>query len=103
MKNICELEDIPIIDVQAYFDKTPGKYEEECRKVAQSFHQFGIILFKDPRVEPEHNEEYLNMIEKYFEQTGKKYYAGEPLKDMRPELNYQTGVTPESTEKAKNH
>lgn len=43
------------------------------------------------------------MIERYFEQTGKKYYAGEPLKDMRPELNYQTGVTPESTEKAKNH
>ena len=34
MKNICELEDIPVIDVEAYFNKTPGKYEEECRKVA---------------------------------------------------------------------
>lgn len=30
-------------------------------------------------------------------------YAGEELEDAHPELSYQTGVTPESVEKARNH
>jgi len=28
------------------------------------------------------------MVEKYFENISKKYYAGEQLKDIRPELCY---------------
>ena len=43
------------------------------------------------------------MIEQYFEQVSEKYYRGEELEDARPELSYQTGVTPESIEKARNH
>ena len=42
-------------------------------------------------------------MEKYFEATSKKYYAGEALEDCKPELNYQTGVTTEKQEKARNH
>ena len=43
------------------------------------------------------------MIESYFEEVSEKYYRGEELADARPELSYQTGVTPESKEKARNH
>jgi len=34
------------------------------------------------------NEEYISMMERYFEQAGRKYYAGEELEDMHPELSY---------------
>jgi hypothetical protein len=43
------------------------------------------------------------MVEEYFEDVGKRFYAGEELKDCFPELSYQTGVTPESIEKARDH
>ena len=43
------------------------------------------------------------MVEKYFDQESKKYYAGEKLDDVRPELCYQTGATPEGVEKARDH
>lgn len=51
----------------------------------------------------EHNEEYVDMIERYFECESEKFYRGEPLLDCRPELSYQTGVTPEHIEMARNH
>jgi len=43
------------------------------------------------------------MIENYFETISEGYYKGEPLEDSRPELSYQTGVTPEHIEMARNH
>lgn len=43
------------------------------------------------------------MVEKYFHQVSKKFYAGEALEDSRPDLCYQTGVTPEGIEKARDH
>ena len=43
------------------------------------------------------------MVERYFESIADDYYAGGELVDMRPELSYQTGVTPESIEKARDH
>ncbi len=43
------------------------------------------------------------MVENYFEEVGEKFYKGEVLKDCHPELSYQTGVTPESIEKARDH
>ena len=51
----------------------------------------------------EKNEDYLDMVESYFEQVSEKFYRGEGLEDMRQELSYQTGVTPESIERARNH
>lgn len=34
------------------------------------------------------NEDYIDMVEKYFDSVSKKYYAGESLKDCRPDLCY---------------
>ena len=99
-----KLTEVPIIDFQVFFDKSDKEaWERECKKVAESFHQFGICIVKDPRVNHEQNDKYIDMIETYFEEVSEKYYRGEELEDCRPELSYQTGVTPESVEKARNH
>ena len=86
--------DIPIIDVDKYLNKAPG-WEEECKNVAESFHKYGILRFRDPRVNMSANDNYIDLVERYFDHVSKKYYAGEELKDCRPDLFYQTGVTPE--------
>ena len=70
-----------------YLNKQEG-WEEECKKVAYSFHKFGILIFKDPRVNEQDNDNYIDLVEKYFDQVSKKFYAGETLKDCRPELCY---------------
>ena len=66
-------------------------------------HKFGILLVKDPRVDDQQNDTYLDMVENYFEMQGERFYAGKELVDCHPELSYQTGVTPESIEKARDH
>jgi len=43
------------------------------------------------------------MVEQYFEEVGDNYYTGKELRDCRPELSYQVGVTPEAVEKARDH
>ena len=95
-------EEIPVIDAQLYLEKNEG-WEQECQKVAHSFHKFGIVKFKDPRVNDKDNSDYIDMVEEYFDQISKKYYAGEKLEDVKEELCYQTGATPEGIERARDH
>ena len=95
-------DEIPVIEAAKYLNKEEG-WQEECNKVAYSFHKFGIVKLRDPRVNEKDNNDYIDMVERYFDNVSKKYYSGEPLKDARPDLCYQTGVTPEGIEKARNH
>ena len=100
------MEDPSIIDMSLFLDRRSDANAdiiEECRKVALSFHKFGICIVKDPRVNHEENEAYLDMMETYFERVGQDFYAGRELTDSRPELSFQTGVTPEAVEMARNH
>ena len=97
-----EAVDAPVIDVAAFINGTEAK-DEECKKVVESLHKYGILIMKDPRINEEDNEEYLTLLEKYFETRGSQFYAGEELKEARPEIHYQVGVTPEKIEKARNH
>lgn len=97
-------EEPPIIEMEAFFNRDSNpEWENECKKVAYSFHKFGICIVRDPRVNHEENDQYIDMLEKYFEHVGEQYYAGNELVDSRPELSFQTGVTPESVEKARDH
>ena len=99
-----EIVEPPIIDMQAFFDKEGNpNWEKECQKVAYSFHKFGICIVRDPRVNHQDNDSYIDMVERYFESVSAEYYAGGDLADVRPELSYQTGITPESMEKARDH
>jgi hypothetical protein len=56
------LEEPPVIDLQKFFEKSEG-WQKECDKVAASLHKFGILIVRDPRVNQQMNEDYIDMVE----------------------------------------
>lgn len=96
------MDEIPVIEVQTYLEKLPG-WELECEKVAHCLHNYGILIFRDPRAKEQENEDYIDLMERYFKGASDKYYHGEKLSDIKPEFFYQTGATPEKIERARNH
>ncbi len=91
-----EFQDIPIINMELYLKATTcqdlSKLSDdvriECQKVAECFHKFGIIFIRDPRVDFEENENYIDLMEDYFEQTGDMFYKGMKVPDIIPECHY---------------
>lgn len=81
------LDEVPVIDVSKFL-KRDENYEQECKKVADSLHQYGILIWRDPRVNEQDNEDYLDLMENYFSTTSKKYYEGKNLEDCKPEFNF---------------
>ena len=72
-----QFEEVPIIDVALYLNKENAEaYHNECRKVAESLHRYGILIWKDPRVNHQDNEEYIDLMEQYFKVTSEKFYKG---------------------------
>lgn len=49
------------------------------------------------------NDKYIDLMEDYFERTGELFYAGEKVDDIKPEVMYQVGATPENIEMARDH
>jgi hypothetical protein len=96
------MEEIPVIDVKVFLERLPG-WELECEKVAFCLHNYGILVFRDPRAKEHENEDYIDLMERYFKQASDKYYKGDNLADAKPEFHYQTGVTPEKIERARDH
>jgi isopenicillin N synthase-like dioxygenase len=90
--------DIPVIDFDIFFnkDKDPVRYAEECDKVAEAFHTYGIVIVRDPRVSEADNDRFLSQMERYFEQS-------DGVRDARPQYHYQVGVTGELIEKPRDH
>ncbi len=90
--------DLPVIDFKAYENrhKDPEGYKIECQKVAHALHNYGVCIVKDSRVDEKDNTTFLNMMEKYFENSDGK-------RDARPEHSYQVGVTPAFVERPRNH
>lgn len=62
-------------------------------KVAEAFKATGVLIVRDPRVNEDDNNSFLDLMEEYFSQD---YEAKVP--DMRPDIFYQVGVTPDHTE-----
>jgi len=58
---------------------------------------------RDPRVNSKDNEDYIDMMEDYFQRTGELFYSGEKCEDFKPEYHYLVGATPEFVEKARDH
>lgn len=107
-----EFAEMPIIDFNAFLawqatGSANPEAEElariECQKVAECFHKFGILVIRDPRVDMQDNEEYIDLMENYFERTGELFYTGEKVPDIKPECHYQVGATPEFIEMARDH
>lgn len=80
---------LPIIDFN-------DRSVEQCVKAQEALHKYGALLIRDPRVTEEHNEKFLSMMERYFDQSTEL-----KMKDVRPEFSYQVGATPELTETPK--
>jgi isopenicillin N synthase-like dioxygenase len=93
---------MPIVEVKTFLERLPG-WELECEKVAFCLHNYGILIFRDPRANEQENEDYVDLMEKYFKNASDKYYAGEQLPEAKPEYHFQVGVTPEKIERARNH
>jgi isopenicillin N synthase-like dioxygenase len=70
--------------------------KENGKKVVESLHNTGCLIVRDPIVTEEDNNRFLDLMESYFEQE-----SDIKLRDARPELGYQVGVTPEGKEVAK--
>mmetsp|Transcript_31041 Transcript_31041/g.23082 ORF Transcript_31041/g.23082 Transcript_31041/m.23082 type:complete len:398 (+) Transcript_31041:40-1233(+) len=89
---------LPVIDFNVYKNskENPEAYREECAKVAEAFHRYGVVIVRDPRVSESDNDRFLNMMEKYFE-------TSDGIRDARPDSGYQIGVTGEGIERARNH
>jgi hypothetical protein len=81
---------LPVIDFDLFNGRSgsPQAYRNECLKAAEAFHKYGCCIVRDPRVNEAHNERFLDMLEQYFEMS-------DGVRDARPEVAYQVGVTPE--------
>ncbi|XP_044512101.1 uncharacterized protein LOC123230066 isoform X2 [Mangifera indica] len=97
--------DIPVIDLSPYLSVAveangdgdvatmSTELVELCREVSRLLRETGALLVKDPRCTVEDNDQFLDMMEKYFERP-KEF----KLLQERPNLHYQVGVTPEGVE-----
>lgn len=65
-----------------------------CQRMAETLRDTSTLVIRDPRVCSGKNERFLSLMEAYFERP-----LEEKLKDARPELAYQVGITPEGVER----
>lgn len=75
--------EIKVVDLTE-FVRTGECPPSVCEDVLQSFSDTCCVLVKDPRVEASQNDEFLDMMERYFEQSYEQ-----KMKDSRPEMKYQ--------------
>jgi len=86
----------PIIDLSFYLNDQKNA-SEDCKTVADLLHKFGFLCVKDPRVNHVLNDRFIDMLEKYYEQSD-----AIKAKDIRKEVFYQVGLTPTRIERARN-
>jgi len=94
---VNEIESYPTVDLTAFL-KDPASCPDDIALIGRLLHEYGFLIVKDPRVPFEANEEFLDQLEKYYDQPEELRVA-----DVRKELHYQVGVTPENIEHARNH
>jgi isopenicillin N synthase-like dioxygenase len=95
--------DYPVIDLSHYLEKDhkgakKDVWMEDCSKIAELLRQYGFLIVRDPRVSHTHNDTFIDQMEQYYgqEDEAKK-------NDIRKDVFYQVGMTPERTEKARDH
>lgn len=85
---------VPIVDVKSFLTES-GNYTQDCKAVAQALHTYGCLVIKDPRVNAQQNDHFIDMMEEFFHKRSKDFYAGRPVADVFPEYDFQVGATPE--------
>lgn len=96
---------VPQIDISNFLNTKNEKVfdRKACNDIIEAFHVYGCVAIKDPRVGFPQSEHYLDMMEEYFAKRGNHFYKTGQLIDCYPETGYETGITPEKTEKARKH
>jgi len=61
------------------------------------------VCVKNPNIDPSKNVLFQDLMEHYFMDRGDKFYKGLTIPEIRPDLSYQVGATPEKTEHAREH
>lgn len=95
------LNKVPVFDISQYLRTSSDP--QTCFQMAEAFHLFGCIALIDPRVDFSKNEKYLDLMEEYFIKRAKLYYQTGELRDNYPETGYESGITQEKQETAREH
>lgn len=118
LKRHFSLSTVPLTNISAFLNEKsslPSSFliselsestQKECKEVAEALHKYGSLAIKDPRSNPSDNHKFLDLMETYFQTRSKEFYEHrslEQLTDCFPELGFETGVTPEYVEKARDH
>ena len=85
------------------YSSVPESILNECGRVSDSFHSTGVVIIRDPRVNENDNWKFIDMLEQYYLRASSQFYSGVIVPEVKPELHYQVGATPEKVEKARNH
>ncbi|PRP75453.1 hypothetical protein PROFUN_15738 [Planoprotostelium fungivorum] len=87
------------VDLSSFLnDKESQQSKDDCRRIAQTLRDTSCLVIRDPRVSEIENSNFIDMMEKYYEQP-----LEEKMKDVHPELHYQLGATPEFVEVPRDH
>jgi isopenicillin N synthase-like dioxygenase len=86
---------VPVIDISAWVlgERDSAAVKAACLSVAESLRETGALVVRDPRVSEADNAAFLDMVERYFAQPREA-----KMKDVRAELSYQVGATPDLVE-----
>ena len=88
---------IPIVDTTRFLSNNSDALSD-CKKVAAALEETSCLLVKDPRIDQSNINEFIDLMEAFFESRGRRYYNGEKeLEDFYPQYSYQTGATPDQT------
>ena len=112
MSTVPCIDLLPYLSEKASNTKTlkmsdlPLDIQQNCKDVALAFHEYGSLAIKDPRANQDDNQRFLDLMETYFQTRSQEFYEHmslEKLTDCFPEHGFETGVTPEFIEKARDH
>jgi isopenicillin N synthase-like dioxygenase len=103
MSTAVEVADLPVISIDAFLkrdesEEAAAASAEQCALAAKAFREYGCLVVKDSRVKEEQNQNFLDMLEDYFDRPNDT-----KMTEVRPDVSYQVGATPSFTELPRNH
>ena len=93
---------VPHVDI-ASFVETNTICNETASELVNALRDYGCVAIKDPRVNLNSNTRFVEMMSAYFNSRSQMLDNGQEIEEMYPEFGYETGITPEFTERARKH
>ena len=95
--------ELPEVDLAPLLALAPGapptaELLATARAATDALHRFGVLIVRDPRASAAANDSFLDLLEAYFQQPESARDA-----DVRADVYYQVGRTPEHVELPRDH